>query len=192
VPLLTAPAIAPGTLADGSQLTLTVDELVLRGWRDTDAPAVVIAYADPQIQQWHARSMTESEARAWIAGWSARRAAETGVGWAITADDAVLGQISLRKVDLHEAVAEISYWVTPGARGRGVATRALRGLSAWAFEELGLHRLELTHSTANPVSCRVATAAGFAVEGIKREEALHLDGWHDMHMHGRLKGDPDR
>jgi ribosomal-protein-alanine N-acetyltransferase len=190
--MLTAPAIAPGTLAGGSQPTLAIDELVLRAWRDSDAPAVVVGYADPQIQRWHVRSMTEAEARAWIAAWPARRAAETGIGWAITAEDAVVGQISLRKVDMHEAVGEISYWVTPEARGRGIATRALRAMSAWAFGELGLHRLELTHSTANLASCRVATAAGFALEGIKREEAQHADGWHDMHMHGRVKGDPDR
>jgi RimJ/RimL family protein N-acetyltransferase len=35
----------------------------------------------------------------------------------------------------------IGYWVVRDARGRGVCTRALRLLSRWALEELGLIRL---------------------------------------------------
>jgi RimJ/RimL family protein N-acetyltransferase len=62
-------------------------------------------------------------------------------------------------------------------------------LTTWAFGELRLHRLELSHSTVNPASCRVAENAGYAMEGIKRGEALHADGWHDMHLHARLCDD---
>jgi RimJ/RimL family protein N-acetyltransferase len=42
----------------------------------------------------------------------------------------------------------------------------------------------------NPASCRVAHHAGYPFEGIKRREALHTDGWHDMHLHARLIDDP--
>jgi len=42
----------------------------------------------------------------------------------------------------------------------------------------------------NPASCRVAGNAGYGFEGIKRREALHADGWHDMHLHARLIDDP--
>jgi ribosomal-protein-alanine N-acetyltransferase len=62
-------------------------------------------------------------------------------------------------------------------------------MAAWAFGTLGLHRIEANHSTANPASCRVAERAGFAAEGVKRGEALHADGWHDMHLHARLATD---
>ena len=55
---------------------------------------------------------------------------------------------------------------------------------------LSLHRIEVQHSTANPASCRVAERAGFPAEGTKVSEALHTDGWHDMHLHARIQGDP--
>jgi RimJ/RimL family protein N-acetyltransferase len=62
--------------------------------------------------------------------------------------------------------------------------------TTWSFDVLGLHRLEINHSTANPASCRVAERAGYIGEGVKRNSALHLDGWHDMHQHARLATDP--
>jgi ribosomal-protein-alanine N-acetyltransferase len=78
----------------------------------------------------------------------------------------------------------------PPARGRCIATRALAVVSQWMFANVGLHRLELQHSTANPDSCRVAEKTGYRYEGTKRRQALHLDGWHDMHLRARLAGDP--
>jgi RimJ/RimL family protein N-acetyltransferase len=89
------------------------------------------------------------------------------------------------KLRLSHGVAEAAYWTLPAARGRGVATRALQEVTRWAFD-VGLHRVELEHSTQNLPSCRVALKAGFLVEGTRRSAGLHGDGWHDMHLHGRV------
>lgn len=133
--------------------------------------------------------MTEEESRAWIASWPGRWQEESGAGWAVTAESVLIGQISMRRLDLTDGYAEVSYWVLPEARGRGVAPRALSALTAWAFERLRLHRMELQHSTLNPASCRVAKKVGYGVEGTKRSQGLHSDGWHDMHLHARLNDD---
>ena len=37
---------------------------------------------------------------------------------------------------------------------------------------------------------RVAAKAGFTAEGTLRSALLHADGWHDMHLHARVLGDP--
>ena len=55
------------------------------------------------------------------------------------------------------------------------------------FEHVGLHRIELHHATGNAASCRVADKAGYALEGTMRQRTLHADGWHDMHLHARLR-----
>lgn len=99
--------------------------------------------------------------------------------------------MSLRSVNLDEGQGEVAYWVLPEARGRGVAPRALQAMSTWLFDHVGLHRLELAHSTRNTASCRVATKAGYLLEGTKRQQTLHGDGWHDMHLHARVQGDSD-
>ncbi len=189
MPRTVAPVVAPGSLAGSPQPTLSAGELVLRPWRSADAPAVAAAYAEPDIRRWHTRTMTPAEAEAWIASWPGRWRAEDGAGWAVATGPVLLGQISLRSLDLAEGAGELSYWVLPAARGRRVADRAVAALSAWAFGGPGLHRIELQHATANLASCRVAARAGYAFEGIRRAAAAHADGWHDMHLHARLAGD---
>jgi ribosomal-protein-alanine N-acetyltransferase len=191
MPRLTHSHIAAGTLARLTQPVLDVDDIVLRPWQPADSAAVVEAYGDPEIQRWHARSMSENEALAWIAAWQDRWQQESGCGWAVADDGGVLGQISLRTIDLDDGAGEFSYWVLPRARGRRIAHRAVTAVTAWSFGVLGLHRIEINHSTQNQASCRVAERAGYLVEGVKRSEALHADGWHDMHQHARIATDPD-
>ncbi|UZN03695.1 GNAT family N-acetyltransferase [Cellulomonas sp. S1-8] len=186
----TAPALPAGAFARIAQPVLGAGDLVLRPWRPDDADAVVDAYRDPAVQHWHARTMTATEAATWVAHWEERWAQDTGAGWAVTAGGDVVGQVSIRQVNLHEACVGLSYWVLPHARGRGVAAAALGAATAWAFDR-GVHRAELDHSTRNPASCRVALKAGYAAEGTAVGRGLHADGWHDMHLHARI-ADPDR
>jgi RimJ/RimL family protein N-acetyltransferase len=198
MPSLTRPAIPAGHLAASVQPVLPIDQgLSLRPWTAADAPSVIAAYADPDIRFWHARTVdSEAEARALIERWRSAWGAESGANWAVVraaggdsgSGDAVLGRIALRAIDTEQGRAECMYWIRPEARGGGVATRALSGLAAWAFDEAGFHRLFLVHSTVNDASCRVATKAGFAPEGVERSSVLHPDGWHDMHVHSRITG----
>jgi RimJ/RimL family protein N-acetyltransferase len=189
VPALSQPVVTPGTMRAHLQPDIHGAGLTLRPWLPSDSSVVVSAYADPDIRQWHMRSMTNEEATDWIAHWPSRWRAESGAGWAVLDEGKVAGQISLRTLDLSQGCGEVSYWVLPTARGRRVAPRALVTLSEWSFGTLGLHRIELNHSTVNRPSCRVAWHAGFLPEGTKRAEARHADGWHDMHLHARLATD---
>lgn len=76
-------------------------------------------------------------------------------------------------------------------RHRGMASTSLRLATAFAFERLGLHRLELFHAVENVGSCRVATKIGFLLEGTARQSYRYGDGrFHDEHLHARLATDP--
>jgi RimJ/RimL family protein N-acetyltransferase len=143
------PAVPAGSLASMNQPGIAGSDILLRPWQPADQEAVVTAFTDPAIQQWHARSVTEAEAQDWIAQWPRRWQSESAASWAVIDGGVVAGQIGLRRIDLDEGLASISYWVLPEARGRRLAPRALTVLTTWAFEDLGLHRLELSHSTAN-------------------------------------------
>lgn len=191
MPVLTEPALPEGSLRALPQPVLPADRVVLRPWRHADAPSVTAAFACPDIQRWHVRRIDSAdEAHAWIDSWPLRWHAESDASWAVVdGDDRVLGQVGLRTVDLLEGSARVSYWVLPESRGAGIATAAVHTMTAWVFHDLRLHRLYLDHSTANHASCRVATKAGFAAEGTLRGAGLHTDGWHDMHLHSRLRTD---
>lgn len=179
------------------------DGVLLRPWSEEDAPAIRAAFEVPDIQHWHLRRIEDlTEAREWVAAWSQRWSAGTDASWAITLTgvpvhstgeepprDVAVGYIALRTVYLAEGSAEVSYWVVPQARGQRLASRAAEVLARWAFTDLGLHRLSLMHSVANPRSCATSLRAGFPAEGVLREHMRHADGWHDMHLHGRLASD---
>ncbi len=187
VPSLTEPVVPAGRIRALLQPTLTVDDLTLRPWHPDDAPAVFDAYQDAAIQQWHVRSMTDhAEAGAWIASRSTQWHEETGADWAVFAGAVLVGRVGIKRLELWDGIGELAYWVRPAARGRNTAARASTALTQWAFDVLGLHRLELLHATDNQRSCRAAIKAGFHAEGTMRRQGLHGDGWHDMHLHARL------
>ena len=153
-----------------------------------DAPDLVEAYQEPEIQRWHARSMTLAEAEQWIADAKTAWTNETGASWAVDLGGRLAGRMTL-KFYLGDACAGVGYWTRHQDRGKGVAPQALVAATRWAFDH-GFHRVQLEHSTQNPASCRVAAKAQFAGEGIRRSAALHADGWHDMHLHGRVNNAP--
>ncbi len=186
VPLLTQAIIPTGTLAAQAQPTLVGAGLTLRGWTHDDADVLVGAYADPAIRTWHVRSLAADEAAGWVDERRDLWAQERSADWAVVEGDSVVGRVALHRLNLHEGVAEVGYWVLPQARRRGVASRAVATATAWAFDDAGFRRLELEHSTSNEPSCRVANALGFALEGIRRAHYLQLDGRHDTHLHARL------
>ena len=70
---------------------------------------------------------------------------------------------------------EVGYWIAPWARGQGVATKATRAVAQWAFDQ-DFYRLELLAAKENPGSIRVALAAGFGREGVRRDGGPTRDG----------------
>ncbi|MFC5927901.1 GNAT family N-acetyltransferase [Micromonospora vulcania] len=170
---------------------LSAADLLLRPWREADAPAVRDALRDPDIAQWNPQGghIDDDSALLWVrrrADWSAG----DHVSMAVTAaaGGQLLGSVSLHHI--HHGDASIGYWTVPTARKRGVAVRAVVRLTEWAFADLRLHRVELCHAVANSASCRVADRAGYAAEGTLRESYQYGDGRrHDEHLHARLASD---
>jgi RimJ/RimL family protein N-acetyltransferase len=152
---------------------LTDGAVLLRPWTDDDVPAVAEACRDPEIARWIddiPAPYTRADARAYIA--ACRRGWKDGSLWAFAVVDAasgdVVGSCGVGWQDHPHGVAEIGYWVCAGERGRGVATRAVRLASDWAFEVGGVQRLQLRADELNIPSQRVAENTGFRREGVLR------------------------
>jgi ribosomal-protein-alanine N-acetyltransferase len=184
-----APVLPAGSLNGLLQPTIAIRSgMTLRPWSANDADAVMAAFAVPDIQRWHMRSIDSIvEAEEWIAAWAQRWEAETDASWAVTDQSGTaVGYVALRSLFLPAAQAEVAYWLLPDARGAGLAADAARAVTEWGFTALGLHRIFLTHSVRNEPSCRVAVALGFRQEGTLRDYQRHADGWHSVHIHARL------
>lgn len=194
MPKLIPDVVAAGAVAAIEQPTIAIDdELLLRPFDmhdPGDVDAVVRAFATEDIQYFHFRRLDAEEAAHWIAAATAAWAAETGATWAIASrrDGSILGRVSVY-LRLADGTGEVSYWVLPEGRGRGVATRACIAATSWAHQ-LGIHRVELQHAAINTASEGVARAAGFQREGVQRGAGLLVDGWHDMVLHSHLATDP--
>ncbi len=92
----------------------------------------------------------------------------------------LVGQITLGGV-IYGALrgAHIGYWIDKNYAGRGFTTDAVNTLTRFAFEQLGLHRIEINIRPENAASIRVAEKAGYLFES-DRPEFLHIAGaWRD-------------
>ncbi|KQX50705.1 MULTISPECIES: GNAT family N-acetyltransferase [unclassified Streptomyces] len=187
------PAVVPaGRMAAMAQPILGLPGgLELRPWRIADADVLVTAGQDPGIRQWNRLFVeTRDDARRRIERMHERWRAELSAIWAIARPGGeAVGLIGWGDIDLGAGSAEVVYWILPSARGGGVVAEATQRVSGWALNDLGLHRLRLCHSVANPASCRVAEKAGYSLEGTMRSALLHADGWHDEHLHALVQGD---
>jgi RimJ/RimL family protein N-acetyltransferase len=149
---------------------LRTDSLFLRPWRLDDLDQLVAELQDPEIPRWtripepytreDGREFLERTADGWARGNSANFAVVDAAG------DRLLGSIG---AIFHEpGAATIGYWVARGARGRGIASEALRLVSRWVLESFEIERVELVTAPDNEASQRVAENAGFRREGLLR------------------------
>jgi RimJ/RimL family protein N-acetyltransferase len=149
------------------------DELVLlRPPEERDLPAIERGVRDPGVVRGFgrpsasARELLELNRRRWHDGEGATFAICDGTGTCVGHVFVNLGG---------RGRGSIGYWLLPEARGKGLATRAVRLLSSWAFRELGLARLQLLTEPWNEDSQRVAERSGFEREGLLRSYG-EIDG----------------
>lgn len=101
-------------------------------------------------------------------------------------DDALVGGIGLRAVPDQDH-AELGYWVSVPAWGRGYATEAARAIMRFGFETLELRRIYAHHMGSNPASGRVLMKAGMRLEGTLREHIRKWDHIEDFVTYGVLR-----
>lgn len=103
--------------------------------------------------------------------------------FAIVVEGAVAGGIGYsRRTDVERISAEVGYWLGVSYWGRGIATGAVKSLTALAFAAAPeLRRLYAVPYASNPASARVLEKAGWRLEGRLRESVIKdgvvLDQW---------------
>lgn len=146
--------------------------LCVRPFEPDDAPAVRAACDDADVAHWiHLlpSPYTAADAEEFVAG--SRRSLAAGERARLAVCDVatgeLLGSVSLDLFREREA-AEIGYWIKREARRRGVALAAARLVVRWAFEEVGVERLEILVYPGNQASQALAGKLGFVREALLR------------------------
>jgi RimJ/RimL family protein N-acetyltransferase len=173
-------------------VVLDADALRLRPWRPEDIDAVWAAFQDPDIRLWNGGGVQSREDALVLLGRRLDWSSGDHASWAVVdGGDDVLASVSLHTIDRLGNDAQIGYWTTPAARGRGVAAVACDAVCRWGFGALPIDRIELCHAVENAASGRVAEKAGFTLEGRLRRSYRYGDGLkRDELLWSRLSDDP--
>jgi len=104
-------------------------------------------------------------------GWIAKQATPTV--WAIEVNGEAAGGIGIElHTDVERVSAEIGYWLGRTHWGRGIATEALKAVTAEAFQRFDITRLYAVPFADHTASVRVLEKAGFVREGHMRQSAI--------------------
>jgi RimJ/RimL family protein N-acetyltransferase/ADP-ribose pyrophosphatase YjhB (NUDIX family) len=167
-------------------------DLVLRSWRPDDAEATRHLH-DEVIARWFGFPgvvPSPEEHAAWVE--------RTAREWADGAGKATflcewngepVGSVDVRRTE--HGVGVLSWAIYAPYREKGLASRAVRLLVRFAFDQLGLERVEAHVNPLNRASLRVAHRAGLRREGLMRGNTTLGEERHDTVVLGRLRDDPD-
>jgi ribosomal-protein-alanine N-acetyltransferase len=185
--------IQDATIAD---LTLKTERLVLRPLTLADVDLIWSDISDPEIARhmaWEAHT-ERSQTIAFLENEIARRAAGKGITWAVFKDGSFCGIFSLIGLVLkHRALtynkAELAYWVSRQYQRQGIMTEAGRRVVQFAFAELNLHKLFVSHFSDNAASENLIKRLGFRYVGEQLEEFQKDGVWHNHKLYELLESE---
>lgn len=111
---------------------------------------------------------TPERIREWCAG---RADQEDRIDLAIEVVDtgAYVGDLALMELDVPNESMGFRIALVPGRTGGGLGSEAIRLVIAYAFEQIGLHRIQLEVFTFNEPAIRAYEKCGFVHEGVLRD-----------------------
>jgi ribosomal-protein-serine acetyltransferase len=177
-----------------SSVQLADGELLLRPFRFTDSTPLYQAVHESLRElkpwmSWATAGYTEMSAREYITIARARWDEHTFYAFAITRGDQILGACTLSSIHAIYHFCNLGYWVRTSCRGQGIAGRAAKLTARFAFEELGLIRVEIVIALENQASIRVADKIGAHYEGTLLNRMVVGKSLYDAHMYSLIPSD---
>ncbi|HLO17278.1 MAG TPA: GNAT family protein [Anaerolineales bacterium] len=177
-----------------SSIQLVDEDILLRPFRFTDAAQLYLAVHESlkELKPWMAWATdqyTEITAREYITIARARWDEHTFYAFAITSEDQILGACTLSSIHSIYHFCNLGYWVRTSFHGQGIAGRAARLVARFAFENLGLIRVEIVIGVGNQASIRVAEKMGAHDEGTLLNRMVIGRSIYDAKMYSLLPSD---
>ncbi|HEX3048174.1 MAG TPA: GNAT family protein [Bacillota bacterium] len=173
--------------------TLETERLLLRKFELSDAADMFEYASDPEVT----RYLT----------WDCHRSIDNSLGfirytldryqndetgdWGIVLkkNRKFIGSCGFVWVDWNNSCGQIGYVLSRKYWGQGIVTEAVQCLIRFAFERLGLNRIEAVHFIPNQASGRVMQKAGMRYEGIERERIFAKGRYLDVKVYAIVKSD---
>jgi ribosomal-protein-alanine N-acetyltransferase len=151
--------------------------LACREWLEQWEPAPEAGLPDPAV---------DADAfRARCGAWDRQRHFDSAYGFGIfLRDGPFMGEVSLGSVQRGAfQSAFLGYWIDQRRAGNGYVPEAVTVVLRYAFEDLGLHRVEAAIVPRNARSRRVAAKVGLQEEGLSRGFLQIRGVWEDHVRH---------
>lgn len=167
------------------------NKVVLRAMEKSDCDFVREMFNDPELESL-------------VVGWAFPLSAYSQEQWFInhhadqenfrfvieTPEDGAVGIATLTDIDWKNKRAMHGIKLANKKnRARGVGTDAVMAIMRYAFDELGLHRLDGSWFEDNTASIRLYTKLGWKAEGVRREYIYKGGKYRDLVMVGILASD---
>ncbi|MGZ9164492.1 MAG: GNAT family N-acetyltransferase [Anaerolineales bacterium] len=174
-----------------SPIELIDDDIVLRPFQYEDSTQLYQAVYESLKElnpwmSWANEAYSVATAREYITIARARWEERTLFAFAITRSDEILGACTLSSIHSVYQYCNLGYWVRRTRHGQGIAGRAAKLAARFAFEKLGLVRVEIVIAVGNQASMRVAEKIGAHYEGILLNRMVVGRSIYDAHMYSLL------
>lgn len=170
-------------------MRLSLSSCIVRPWAESDAESLQRHANNREVSR-HLRDRFPfpygiEQARAFL-GSVATEPSPTV--WAIEVGGEAAGGIGLQlNTDVERVSAEIGYWLGQSVWGRGIASEALKAVSAEAFKRFDLTRLYAVPFADHAASVRVLEKAGYVREGHMRQSAIKNGAIRDQLLYATYK-----
>lgn len=81
----------------------------------------------------------------------------------------LVGLVGFKDTDYDNLRTEIGYWLAENFQHKGIMTSCVRTLVDFAFNDMGMHRIQIRVAEGNTASRRIPLRLGFQKEGVERD-----------------------
>ncbi len=97
------------------------------------------------------------------------------------------GLIGLKEIDTLNKKTEVGYWLTEQLQGKGLVIRSAKAIIRYAFEEIGMNRIQIKLAVGNEKSRQIPFRLKFHFEGLERAGELVNGKFLDLQVYSLLK-----
>jgi RimJ/RimL family protein N-acetyltransferase len=189
-----APRQAPEATSDWRMRlpVMTGAGVTLRELRTSDAPALLALLGEPEVARFISPPPTTVEGFERFIAWARQeRSAGRYICFAVVPQgmDAAVGIFQIRQLDGQLGTAEWGFALGRSLWGTGVFRAAARLTVDFAFDTLGVHRLEARAAVGNGRGNGALAKIGAVREGVLRRSFLRHGQYHDQALWSIVRDD---
>lgn len=170
---------------------LDTERLRLRQLGLADAEALFLILSSEEVMRYYGRFPLQEQAEAaeLIDRFRLLFEENRGIRWGIELKEnaQVIGTVGFHAWAFSHNRAEIGYELNESYQGQGYAREALTAAISYAFQDMGLNRIEALVYPENEASEKLLMHLGFHLEGLLKQYAFFRETYVDLNMFAMLR-----